>query len=97
MIPIGLAFNRAIAWGLADPNPYDGIGANQIDLWAFDNYHASLFGYYLEALMVFGRVTGHDPLSLTADERVAEDFGFDPGQTRALLQIAHDQLAAGAR
>jgi hypothetical protein len=93
VIPIGLAFNRAIATGLADSNPYGGIGANQIDLWAYDNYHASVFGYYLEALMVFGRVTGHDPLSLTADERVAEDFGFDPVQTIALQQIAHDQLA----
>jgi len=94
VIPIGLAFNRAMAAGLADPNPYDGIGASQIDLWAYDKYHASVFGYYLEALMVFGRVTGRDPLSLTAQERVAEDFGFDPVQTQALQQIAHDQLAA---
>jgi hypothetical protein len=93
VIPIGLAFNRAIAAGLADPNPYDGIGPGQIDLWAWDNYHASVFGYYLEALMVFGRVTGADPLSLTDHETAADDFGFSPAQTRALQQIAHDQLA----
>ena len=94
IIPIGLAFNRAIATGLADPNPYDGIGAGQIDLWAFDNYHASVFGYYLEALTVFGKVTGRDPLSLGDRERVADDFGISPAQAHALQQIAHDQLAA---
>jgi hypothetical protein len=94
LIQAGLAFNRAIATGLADPNPYDGIGAGQIDLWAYDNYHASTFGYYLEALMVFGKVTGRDPLSLGAAEMVAADFGISPAQTRALQQVAHDQLAA---
>ena len=94
LIQTGLAFNRAIATSLADPNPYDGIGANQINLWAVDNYHASTYGYYLEALMVFGKVTGRDPLSLGAGERVAGDFGFSAAQTRALQQVAHDQLAA---
>jgi hypothetical protein len=94
IIPIGLAFNRAIATGLADPNPYDGIGAGQLNLWAYDNYHASLFGYYIEALTVFGKVTGRDPLSLGDQERVADDFGISPAQAHALQQIAHDQLAA---
>jgi hypothetical protein len=92
--PIGLAFNRAIATGLADPNPYDGISAGQINLWAYDNYHASVFGYYLEALTVFGKVTGRDPLSLGDREGVAEDFGISPAQAHALQQIAHEQLAA---
>lgn len=95
LVKTGLAFNRAIAAGLADSNPYDGIGAGQINLWAYDNYHASTFGYYLEALMVFGEVTGRDPLSLGGGEMVAADFGFSPAQTRALQQAAHDQLAAG--
>ncbi len=93
IVPVGLAFNRAIAIGFADPNPYDGIGAGQIDLWAYDHYHASAFGYYLEALLVFGKVTGRDPLSLGDREIVAQDFGFSPAQTVALQQIAHDQLA----
>ena len=96
LIQTGLAFNRAIDTGFADPNPYDGIGKDQIDLWAYEGYHASVFGYYLEALMVFGRVTGKDPLSLGDREQVAGDFGFSPAQTHALQQIAHDQLAAGA-
>ena len=94
LIQTGLAFNRAFAAGVADPNPYDGIGAGQINLWAVDNYHASTYGYYLEALMVFGKVTGRDPLSLGDRERVAADFGFSTAQTHALQQVAHDQLAA---
>jgi len=97
VIQTGLAFNRAIDVGLADPDPYDGIGAGQIDLWAFDGYHASAFGYYLEALMVFGKVTGHDPLALGDAELAAADFGFSPAQDHALQQIAHDQLAAQAQ
>jgi hypothetical protein len=95
LIQTGLAFNRAIDTGLADPDPYDGIGAGQIDIWAYDGYHASAFGYYLEALMVFGKVTGKDPLSLGDREQAAADFGFSPAQAHALQQIAHDQLAAG--
>jgi hypothetical protein len=95
IVPMGLAFNRAIDSGFADDNPYDGIGAGKIDMWSFDHYHASIFGYYLEALLVFGEVTGKDPLSLGGKETVAEDMGFSAQQTRTLQQIAHDQLAAG--
>lgn len=91
--PVGLAFNRAIAAGLADPNPADGLGPGQVDLWSFDDYHASSYGYYLEALMVFGKVTGRDPLSLGDHERAALDLGLSPAQAKALQQIAHDQLA----
>ena len=39
VVPIGLAWNRAMDGGLADTNPYDGIAAGKIDLWAVDNYH----------------------------------------------------------
>ena len=54
----------AIAEGIASPNPYQSVGADQINLWAADGYHASVYGYYLEALVIFGSVTGHDPRSL---------------------------------
>lgn len=94
VIPVGLAWNRAFATGFADPNPYDGIAAGQINLWAYDAYHASDYGYYLEALVMFGKVTGLDPLSLGPKEIVAADFGFSRAQATALQQIAHDELAA---
>lgn len=94
VVPMGLAWNRAVDTGLADGNPYDGIDAGKLDLWSWDHYHASIHGYYLEALQVFAKVTGKDPLSLGDGETVADDMGFSKPQTHALQQLAHDQLAA---
>lgn len=94
VIPLGLAWNRAFDTGIAGTDPYAGIPAGKINLWSWDSYHASAYGYYLEALMVFGKVTGRDPLSLGDNETVADDMGFSKPQTHALQQIAHDELAA---
>jgi hypothetical protein len=94
VVPVGLAWNRAFTSGVAEDNPYDGIAVNKVNLWTWDSYHASAYGYYLEALMVFGKVTGKDPLSLGDNETVADDMGFSKPQTHALQQIAHDQLIA---
>lgn len=94
VIPVGESWNRAIAAGVADANPYDGIGAGQIDLWAPDNYHASVFGYYLEALTIYGSVTGLDPRAFGAGELVARDLGIGGTMAVALQQFAADQLAA---
>jgi len=94
IIPLGTTFNAAIAQGLADDNPYDDVGASKMNLWAYDHYHGSSFGYYLEALMVFGKVTGVDPLSLAGKDHVAEDLGISPAQAQALMRLAHDGLAS---
>jgi hypothetical protein len=95
VVETGEAFNRAIRTGVADPNPYDGTAFGQVDLWSYDHYHASTYGYYLEALMIFGAVTGRDPLSLGPRETAGEELGLSQQQTVALQQVAHDQLAAG--
>ena len=92
VIPVGRAWNIAIAKGAADPNPYDGITAGQMNLWAVDHYHASSAGYYLEALTVFGRVTGLDPRSLGAREPAAEELGLTSAQSLALQTAAADAL-----
>jgi hypothetical protein len=97
VIPVGEAWNRAFDTGFADSNPYDGIQFGQVDLWAYDNYHASTYGYYLEALMVFGAVTGLDPRSLGPKETAAAELGVSPAQAQAMEQIAFDQLAARAK
>ena len=94
VIPVGEAWNRAFASGLADTNPYDGIGAGQVNLWAPDSYHASIYGYYLEGLTIFGNITGLDPRSLGANEFVARDLGISSTIAASLQQIASDQLAA---
>jgi hypothetical protein len=97
VIPVGEAWGRAMRTGFADGNPYDGIDAGKVNLWGTDNYHASVYGYYLEALTIFGSITGRDPRSLGPGECTAVDFGISPAQAGALQKIAFDQLsAAGA-
>ncbi len=94
VLPVGEAWNRAFKTGVADPNPYDGIAFGQVDLWTYDHYHASSYGYYLEALMIFGDLTGLDPRSLGKSERAANDLGFSSAQAVALQQVAFDELKA---
>jgi hypothetical protein len=96
IIPLGLTWNIAIAEGVADDDPYDDAGASKMNLWAYDGYHASSFGYYLEAAMDFGKVTGKDPMMLApkGKDHVAEDLGISPIQQQQLLRLAHDGLAA---
>jgi hypothetical protein len=94
VVDVGAAFNRAIRAGVADPNPYDGITPGQLDLWTTDNYHASTAGYYLEALMIFGRLTGRDPRTLGDQEAAAADLGLTSVQANALQQVASDELQA---
>jgi len=94
VIPVGQAWNRAFAAGIADANPYDGITYGQTNLWSFDHYHASVAGYYLEALVTFGQITGVDPRTLGRGERAADELGLSPDHAAALQAIAHEQLAA---
>lgn len=94
VIPVGEAFQRAIASGVADGNPYDGIEAGKLDLWTWDGYHASTAGYYLEALVVFGQVTGRDPRSLGSAECSGFELGLSQPQVAALESVAYQQLAA---
>lgn len=94
VIPAGEAWNRAIADKVADANPYDGVAFGQVDLWAWDRYHASVHGYYLEALVAFGKVTGVDPTTLGPRERAADDLGIAPDVAVALQRIAKAELAA---
>ena len=93
VIPVGEAWNRAMQTGIADPNPYDGIEFGKVNLWTYDHYHASTFGYYLEALVVFGQVTGIDPRRLGGIECSAFELGFSRSQAAALQQVAFEQLS----
>lgn len=92
--PVGLAWNRAINLGIADGNPYDGISAGKINLWASDNYHASNYGYYLHALVDFGMITGVDPRSLGGNEYAALDLGISASEAYTLQTIAWDTIQA---
>ena len=90
--PVGQAFTCAIVAGIADPDPFDGIGADQFDLWAYDHYHASTAGYYLEALTILGSLTGQDPRRFGPNERAASELGLSPDQAVSLQTIAARQL-----
>jgi hypothetical protein len=96
VLPVGEAWLRAMEAGIADPNPYDGIAAGQLSLWTHDHYHASTAGYYLQALVIFGDVTGLDPVSLGPDEQCAFDLGLSKTQATSLQQVARDELAAAS-
>ena len=94
---VGEAWSRAMASGIADPNPYDGIDRDKVDLWSYDHYHASHYGYYLEALVVFGNLTGLDPRSLGVNECSGYELGLSRTQIQMLQQAAYDQLAGEGR
>jgi len=97
VLPVGQAWNRAMTSGVADPNPYDGIAYGQLDLWAYDHYHASVAGTYLSALVTFGAVTGVDPTTLGPKEKGADELGLSDAQATALQRVARDTLAAAGR
>jgi hypothetical protein len=94
VIPVGQAWNRAIAEGIAAANPYKAVGVDQINLWAEDGYHASAYGSYLAALVIFGNVTGRDPRDLGEDEEAAAHLGIPSDRARALQRVAFNTLAA---
>lgn len=95
VIPVGRAFNCAIARGIADPNPYDGLASGQIDLWAQDHYHASTEGYYLEALTIFAAVTRKDPRKLGASETAARDLDIQGALVAKLQDVAFSAVHHG--
>lgn len=92
--PVGQAFMRAITDGVATADMYgpDAATDGLIDLWFNDGTHASVFGSYLSALVLFGTLTGVDPASLGADEIAARELGLSPREALLLQRVASDQL-----
>lgn len=94
VIPVGQAWLRAMLTDVADANPYNGVDPGKVNLWAKDHYHASQYGSYLEALVVFGAITGRDPRVLGAGECAAYELGISAQQAVALQKVAFDELAS---
>lgn len=94
LAPVGQAFMRAIADGVATANLYapDAASDGLLDLWFNDGTHASVHGSYLSALTLFGRVTGVNPFSLGAGEIAARDLGISARDAVALQRIAALEL-----
>ncbi|WP_326533231.1 PEP-CTERM sorting domain-containing protein [Pseudorhodoferax sp.] len=92
--PVGDAFMRALAMGVATANHYapDAATDGLPDLWWDDGTHASLYGSYLSALTLFGTLTGLDPASLGAAEIAARDLGISTRDALALQRVASLEL-----
>jgi hypothetical protein len=93
--PAGDAWLQAIAAGLAERNPYSSV-AGQLDLWASDYLHPSVWGSYLNACVLFYQLTGTDPRTLGASEQAAVALGIAPASAVALQQLAYQQVAVVA-
>ena len=102
VIPVGDAFQRALESGVAkhagfygaDGTYADAVPQDKINLWWLDYLHASKYGSYLSALVIFGEITGISPWSFGANEQAAADLGISPGDAVKLQRVAADQLSA---
>lgn len=109
----GDAWVTAIHQGLAEQNPYlIDEPAGQIDLWDSDpllaccttpvGYHPSVYGDYLNALVLYGEITGRDPELLASEfdptntSSAAHALGIDPRIAFGLAVAAERTLASAA-
>jgi hypothetical protein len=109
----GDAWVTAINQGIAQFNPFlSSEPAGQIDLWDSDpllacctvpiGYHPSQYGDFLDALVLFGQITGVNPETLLAEwdpnNQLSASFalGISPEIADALAIAAEDTLLAGA-
>jgi hypothetical protein len=95
--PVGDAWLRAMQAGVAVRNPY-APNPVQFSLWSSDNLHASKWGSYLTACVLFAQLTGLDPRTLGPAEKAAVALDITGPAAVALQQIAFQQvfMAAGA-
>jgi hypothetical protein len=102
VIPVGEAFQRAVDTGIAKADGFytaEGVYSmlvpqDKINLWWDDYLHASKYGSYLSALVIFGKLTGINPATFGATEKAAADLGIGPGDAVKLQRVAWEQLAA---
>jgi hypothetical protein len=102
VIPVGDAFQRALDERIAKADGFYGadgtyapaLPRDKINLWWLDYLHASRYGSYLSALVIFGTLTGIDPGSFGASEQAASDLGIGGGDAVKLQRAASEQLTA---
>jgi hypothetical protein len=112
----GDAWVTAINQGIAQFNPFlASQPAGQVDLWDSDpllacctvpiGYHPSQYGDFLDALVLFGQITGVNPETLDAEwdpnnplysASASLALGISPAIADALAMAAEDTLLTGA-
>ena len=93
VVPVGDAWLRAIAEGIAEPNPYT-PETGKLDLWNVDDYHPSTWAAYLTACVFFEKITGRDARTLGPGERAAADLGITPAQAQTAQRLANETVLA---
>ena len=93
LAPAGDAWMRAIKAGVAMADPTH-PESGRVNLWGPDSYHPSIYGAYLNALVVLQQVTGKDPRKLGAQEKAAAELGIAPEVATMLQRIAYEQVQA---
>ncbi|MGI4874814.1 MAG: T9SS type A sorting domain-containing protein [Janthinobacterium lividum] len=88
--PVGDAWLSAIKNGVAMRNPY--TPDSKINLWAVDYYHPSKWGSYLNACILFYKLTGVDPRTLGGTEQAAVALGITSADAVALQLVAYQQV-----
>lgn len=103
---VGDAWQLAINDGYATADPYTsstgpflwyGINAtNNPAISSADEYHPSIYGAYLSALVLYGQITGHDPAAFGSSEAAAASLGISATVAAELQQVAHTQVYSGS-
>ncbi len=99
VIPVGDAWTRAWAEGVAEPNPYRpstdlpvlwyGINSvNDPPIASPDYLHPSVYGAYLAGLVLFQEISGIDVRKFGAGESAATDLGIPSPVAAQLRQVA---------
>ena len=102
----GDAWIAAMDRGIAERDPFQpDQRPGAVDLWDSDpaaaccttpiGYHPSTYGAYLNALVLFHRITGQDPSRFGPAEMAAKQLGLAPGVAAALQRIAVSTPADG--
>ncbi|KAB0632533.1 hypothetical protein [Burkholderia latens] len=100
--PVGRAWQRAWAAGVADPDPYAPSGAPLLwygmhahgdpPMTRPDYLHPSVFGAYLSALVLFQQIAGVDVRTFGPRERAAARLGIAPQMAERLQAVASDTV-----
>ena len=99
-----LALNASPSYVMLDPylsttGPFlwYGTNANNNPVPATpDEYHPSIYGAYLSALVLYGQITGQDPAALGSSESAAAALGISGALAMQLQGTAHTQVYSGS-
>jgi hypothetical protein len=99
VVPVGDAFQRAVDTNVVKVDnfykadgTYDDSGLP--NLWWLDRTHESVYGAYLAGLIMFGTITGRDPLDYGINDKTFGELGIATANALMLQRVAHDTLVA---